>query len=242
MSNRRGTATFFAVLALVLGGHVLAPPAGAATAYNMNRGPNYTERAVLTFDDCPRSLAAYESVLEYAAEANLGLALAPTGDCVSRFRREEGADIVLMARRHGQYVINHSISHRDLRTLTCAGVAAELRAPGVVTNFGRPPYGGLNAAVLCGYRQAGMQPWLWTVNTRDFTGKTRAEVVDYVVANGRKGSTIIMHMQWRGFNPRALDRMKDGLEGRGILLCRAYGGATGRITTTQAMLPQRLPC
>jgi peptidoglycan-N-acetylglucosamine deacetylase len=242
MPIRHRSATFLAILALVLSGHVLSPPANAATAYNSHRGPNYTDRAVLTFDDCPRSLSSYESVLEYAEESNLGLVLAPTGDCVTRFREEEDEDIVLLARSYGQYVINHSIHHRDLRKLSCAGVAAELRAPGVVTNFGRPPFGGINKAVLCGYQRAKMQPWLWSVNPRDFLGKSRTEVVDYVVANGRKGSTIIMHMQWRGFSPRALDLMKDGLAAKGIKLCRAYGGATGRITTAPAKLPARLPC
>ncbi len=242
MQRRHRIAALLSIVALSLAGQILPTAANAAPAYNMRNGPNYTERVVLTFDDCPQSLSAYRSVLRYAQRENIGLVLAPSGNCITGYVREYEVDIVRLARRHGQYVINHSISHRDLRQFDCAGAAAELRAPGVVTNFGRPPHGGLNAAVLCGYRRVGMQPWLWTGSTRDWTGLSRSEVVDSVVALGRKGGTILMHMQWRGFHPRALDRMKEGLEDKGLQVCRAYGGATGRITTSPALLPLRLPC
>ncbi|EMY33260.1 polysaccharide deacetylase [Arthrobacter crystallopoietes BAB-32] len=242
MGCRRRIAILLSVAALVVSAHVLSPPASAAPAYDIRRGPNHSERVVLTFDDCPRSLDSFESVVEYAYEENIGLVLALTGKCITEFLDEEDEDLVRLARQHGQYVINHSINHRDLRQFTCAQVAAELRAPGVVTNFGRPPHGGINKAVRCGYERVKMRPWLWNFSTRDWTGKSRSEVVDSVVANSRKGATVLMHMQWRGFDPRALDRMKEGLEDRGLRLCRAYGGATGGIRTSPTMLPQRLPC
>lgn len=225
---------------------VLAPlsPAAHAATYNINRGPNYTSRVMLTFDDCPRSMSAFKSVMSWAKRTNTGLVVAPTGDCQRKFRLSHGQNLATIARNNGQYAINHSVSHPDLRTLSCTAVARQLGAPGVVTNFGRPPYGAMNANVHCGYRLAGMQPWLWNVDTRDWTGLSRAQVVSSVSRNAFRGSTVLMHMQWNGFSPTAVASMKSGLAQRGLKTCRAYRGTdnAGPILVSPSRLPSRLPC
>ena len=81
-----------------------------------------------------------------------------------------------------------------------------------------------------------MRQWTWTVDTRDWTGKTTAQVVSYVVTYSRAGSTVLMHMGWNGFTASALGRMKSGLAGRGLRPCTAYHG------TTPSRLPASLPC
>lgn len=199
-------------------------------------GPNASSRVILTYDDCPSSLDAFADVVAWADRSNVGLVIAPTGDCISAFRSRHGVDLAVMAREHGQYVINHSISHRDLTTLSCEEAAEELGAPGVETNFGRPPYGALNSAARCGYAQVGMSPWLWSVDTRDWTGKSEGEVVSSVVEKAQPGGTVLMHLQWNGFSPSAIGRMRDGLAARGLELCRAHPG------TSPVDLPSELPC
>ena len=230
--------------ALVLGLLVPAAPAAAAVAYNVCRGPNYSKRVILSYDDCPLTLGAFTSVVNYAKKKNIGLVIAPTGNCIRGYLDGAGINIAQYARDRGQYVINHSITHPDLRKLRCAAVAREIsRAPGAGSNYGRPPYGAVNANVRCGYARAGMKIWLWGTDTMDWTGKTRAQVVAAASAAGA-GDSVLMHMAWNGFIPTAIGQIKARLAGRGLKLCRAYRGADnkGPIIPTTMQLPASLPC
>lgn len=207
----------------------------SAASYNRGRGPNRTSCVVLSFDDCPPSAAAFRAVVDAAKAADIGLVLAPTGDCLHRYA-DRGVDLVGIARSHGQYVLNHSVSHPDLTDLAYSTVLKQLSAPGVVTNVGRPPYGATNATVASAYTAKGMRQWTWTVDTRDWTGKSASQVVAYVVAHSSAGSTVLMHMGWHAFTPSALRRMESGLANRGLKPCAAYHG------TTPTRLPTSLPC
>ncbi|MGD8214606.1 FG-GAP-like repeat-containing protein [Aestuariimicrobium sp. Y1814] len=217
---RRRVAALATSLALVATLLVqVAPPARAA--YDERKGPNNTNRVTLTYDDCPTSLSAFRAVVLAAEQLDIGLALLPTGNCISAGRFDAA-----FARAHGHYVFNHSINHPDLTTLSFAGVQRELGSPGVVTSFGRPPYGAINSTVRSAYASVGMQPWLWNVDTNDWQGKSQSQVVSYVVNNTRAGNSVLMHMQWNGFSASALSQMKAGLNARGIGVCRNFPGTT----------------
>ncbi|KGN31729.1 hypothetical protein N802_03100 [Knoellia sinensis KCTC 19936] len=189
-----------------------------ATLYSRTRGPNSTSRVVLSFDDCPSSYSSFQSAVLGAERLGIALALFPTGNCITAGRFSPS-----YARAHGHYVFNHSVSHPDLRNLSYTNVRAQLSAPGVVTSYGRPPYGAYNNTVLNAYASKSMRVWMWTVDTTDYRGKSQASVVSYVVNNSRAGSTVLMHMQWRGFNSTALSQMKSGLANRGLSVCRNRG-------------------
>ena len=215
------------MLILVPMGGAPLPAVGAPTAaaavptarYSTLGGPNVSPYAVLSFDDCPRSYAAFRRVVLRAERLNIALVLFPTGHCL-----RAGRFSVAFARRHGHYVFNHSVSHAELTRLPSAAIRRELSAPGVVTNYGRPPYGALNARVRAAYRVKKMRIWLWNVDTNDWRGKSRASLVRYVVRNTRPGQTVLMHMQWNGFNGSALRDMRSGLARRGIKVCRNHPG------------------
>ncbi|HAY43598.1 MAG TPA: hypothetical protein DCY59_08630 [Micrococcaceae bacterium] len=206
-------------------------------------GPNRTSRVVLTFDDCPRTLTALNSVIGYAASSNIGLVLAPTGDCIASFKSRYGVDLAALARAKGQWVINHSISHPDLRPLSCAQVGQQLGGTGVHTNFGRPPYGAIDGSVSCGYNSRGMAIWTWSRDTRDWEAKSKSLTVSRASAAVR-GDTVLMHMQWQGFDPDSLRQIKANLGKRGIGVCRAYRGSdgAGAVLRTPVRLPSSLPC
>jgi peptidoglycan hydrolase-like protein with peptidoglycan-binding domain len=208
---------------------------GTGPAYNRGRGPNDTSRVIATFDDCPTSISAFQAMIQAAKTAGVGLVLSPTGDCLTKYKAQ-GTDLAALARSYGQYVINHSVSHPDLTTLSYASVVRQLEAPGVVTNFGRPPYGATNTTVATAYTAVGMRQWTWTVDTTDWQGKTTAAVVSYVISESKPGATVLMHMQWNAFNPTALSQMKSGLAARGLAFCNVYHG------TTPTRLPPALPC
>lgn len=207
--------------------YVYRPPAGPGptptptppiTNYSIYKGPNTTSRVTLTFDDCPKSLSAFKATVVAAREAGLALQLFPTGNCLSSGRFDAA-----YARSNGHYVFNHSVSHPDLTTLSYQGVLKELSAPGVVTTYGRPPFGAWNATVKRAYDAKGMRIWLWNVDTLDWKGKTSDQLIDYVVSHAKPGNSVLMHMQWHGFNGPTLKAMRDGLAERGIGVCRNQG-------------------
>lgn len=206
-------------------------------------GPNRTSRVVLTFDDCPRTLSAFNAATTYAADHNMGLVLAPTGDCISSFKSRYGVDIAALARAKGQWVINHSISHPDLRPLSCAAAAAELGGTGVHTNFGRPPFGAIDTSVRCAYDRVGMAIWTWSRDTEDWSTKSKSITVARASA-AQPRDTVLMHMQWYGFAPDSLRQIKANLAARGVQVCRAYRGTdgAGAVVRTPQLLPSSLPC
>jgi peptidoglycan/xylan/chitin deacetylase (PgdA/CDA1 family) len=200
------------------------------TRYSRSTGPNRTSRVVLSYDDCPTSLAAFQSTVLGAEGLGISLVLFPTGQCIASGRFNAS-----YARSHGHYVFNHTISHPNLTTLSYSGVLYQLGAPGVVTTFGRPPGGNYNTlTVLNAYAVKAMRVWTWTVDTQDWTGKSQSSVVWYAVTYSRAGSTVLMHMGWRAFNSGAIAQIKAGLNARGLGVCRNFGPT--------AVAPLTVPC
>lgn len=191
------------------------PPSGT---YSITRGPNTSNRAILTFDDCPKSLSSFKSTLKAFTDMGLRVAVFPTGDCVTSGRIDAA-----YARSLGHYVFNHSVSHPQLTNLSYSAVVKQLGAPGIVTTYGRPPYGAYNSTVRKAYAAVGMRIWTWTVDTNDWRGKSSSELIRYVVNNTKAGDTVLMHLQWHGFNASTVRAMKDGLAAKGVGLCRNTG-------------------
>ena len=214
-----------------------------AQKFNQYRGPNRTNRVVLTYDDCPLDLKGYKSVLDFAARNNIGLVIAPTGKCLKKFKKKYGVDIAAMARAKGQWVINHTATHPDMRTLSCAAGAKELTGGGIATNVGRPPYGAINDNVRCAFKKAHMSIWTWTRSTRDWDVKSKKITISRAAAAG-PGETVLMHMHWYGFTPDSISQIRDRLGQKHVKLCRAYRGADGRgtIEKTPQNLPNSLTC
>jgi peptidoglycan hydrolase-like protein with peptidoglycan-binding domain len=194
---------------------------GGGTAYSVYRGPNTSSRVILSFDDCPTSLSAFKATVVGARNLGIALVLAPTGNCISAGRFSSS-----YARQYGHWVIIHSVIHPDYTTLSTSSIYYQLGSPGVVTSYGRPPYGAVNERVRNAFATKSMRIWLWNVDTGDWRGKTRSQVVSYVVSYAKPGNTVLMHMQWYGFNTTALSSMKSGLAAKGIGVCRNLGATT----------------
>lgn len=210
--------------------------AEAAPSYDINQGPNTSKRVVLTYDDCPKTLKSFKATVRAATRLGVALVFFPTGDCIKK-----GKFDAKYARKYGHYVFNHSVSHPELTKLSLANIKKQLGAPGVVTNYGRAPYGALNATVRKAYAQKHMRIWLWTMDTNDWRGKSRASVVKYVIKNAKAGDTVLMHMQHKAFNATAIRQIKAGLAKRGLKLCRPYR-VDGVVSTTPVKLSGNLHC
>lgn len=189
--------------------------------YWYRTGPNTSRRVALTFDDCPRSLAAFKKVVVGAERLGIGMMLFPTGVCV-----QSGRFSAPFARAHGHYVFNHSINHPDLAKLSYGSVLQQLSLPGVQSRYGRPPFGSYNAGVARAYAAKGMKIWTWSVDSLDWHGRSEQSVVRTAVHAPRAGGTVLMHMQWHGFSVSALRQMKAGLDKRGLGTCRNFPGTT----------------
>ena len=149
--------------------------------------------------------------------------------CFPRGRgRKAGRFDASYARSLGHYVFNHSVSHPQLTDLSKSAVIRQLGSPGVVTTYGRPPYGAYNSTVREAYAAVGMRIWTWTVDTNDWRGKSSSQLVSYVVNNVKGGDTVLMHMQWNGFNKSTVKKIKSGLKKKGIALCKNTGKVSAK--------------
>jgi peptidoglycan hydrolase-like protein with peptidoglycan-binding domain len=203
---------------------------GGGTNYSLSSGPNTSSRVILSYDDCPKSYSAFQAAVQGAKALGIALVLAPTGNCISAGRFSSS-----YARANGHYVINHSISHPNLSDLSYSSVRYQLGSPGVVTSYGRPPYGAYDFTVRDAYASKAMRIWTWDVDTSDWKGRTQAQVVSHVVTYSRSGDTVLMHMGWNAFNKSAISAMKSGLAAKGLSVCRNPG-------TTTPTYPRTITC
>ncbi len=197
------------------------------SGYTVMRGPNESGKVVLGFDDCPTSLTRFKDAVKAAEKLKIALVLFPTGQCLG-----SGYFSATYAREHGHYVFNHSVSHKNLTTLSYSKAYAQLGKPGVVTNYGRPPYGAINATVVKAYAARKMNIWTWTYDSQDWKGIARTTVVANVVNNATANTTVLMHMQHKAFNPTGITAIVKGLAARGLHICANYPGTTPRAPLT----------
>lgn len=195
--------------------------------YTPMRGPNESGKVVLGFDDCPTSLTKFTDAVKAAEKLKIALVMFPTGQCLRSGHFSPG-----YARKHGHYVFNHSLSHKNLTTLSYGKAYAQLGKPGVVTNYGRPPYGATDATVVNAYAARKMTIWTWTYDSQDWKGLPRATVVANVVDNATANTTVLMHMQHKAFNAKGISAIVSGLAARGLQVCANYDGTTPRAPAT----------
>jgi len=240
-------------------------PTKVAKKYNIFRGPNTTKRVVLTFDDCPKSVKKFKTAVTYAVKHDIGLVLFPIGgkQCVAKLKAH-GFDLVAFARKQGIWVGNHSLSHRNLPFLSASAIKKEISGA-VVANYGRPPYGGFAKekvskngktkyvtrvstrmqkvyASVTSHGRSGMRVWIWTVDTLDWTGKSREQIAQWAIDHARAGGTVLMHMNHSGFNPWTMQHIVDGLASKHLRVCGIWRGEdrTGDPEATTAFFPDNI--
>lgn len=219
------------------------PTAKPATApkYNKYKGPNTTSRVLFTFDDCPKaSVGAFKATIDYMARVDFGSILLFTGQCVASFKKR-GFDIVKYNQEHGIWASNHSYSHPQLNRLSKVKIKSELTR-GVVSNYGRPPYGAANKTVQSVYASLGMRIVLWDVDTEDWKGKSSKQIVAHIKKYTRKGSNVLMHMQHRAFNPDTIKSLIKTMKAKGLKICGVWRGSDfeGPIVKTGAKMPANI--
>lgn len=187
--------------------------------WDINRGPNWTDRVLLTFDDCMNDPDQFIAVLDHATSIDVGLLIFPTGNCVMMYRSMFDLDLLQLIRERGHWVGHHSMSHPDLTTLGQNTLIAEITG-NVESNLLRPPFGAFNQRVIDAAISVGKSIVYWSLDTNDWRGGSEQSIIDFVVENAQPSDNVLMHLQHAAFSANALTQIQSGLAERGLRVCR----------------------
>lgn len=179
--------------------------------------PTTHKVVALTFDDGPHpaTTPALLSVLQ-AKQARATFFV--LGNRVKLYPAL-AADII----NSGQELASHSYTHRFLNRLTPEELTEEIdKSESIIAAIGpkptliRPPGGGYNDKLVWELRQRGYTTVLWSIDPRDWAGKSVQRIVDTVVNQAEPGSIILLHEgEYAASTPAAVGIIIDRLRGQG---------------------------
>lgn len=205
------------------------PPAGASL--RIDHGPRGTNQVALTLDMGGRVDPALD-IMNWLVANHVKATIFMTGAMVENPNTDAGRQVLAIVDAHPELfdLGNHSYSHPDFRELTAAAMVEELRrteeaaaayATRAMRPIWRPPFGGVNQAVLDVVGPAGYPlTIMWDIDTIDWRpeadgGPTTGQIVSKVLSNAQGGSIVLMHLG--GYNTlAALPQIVDGLRQRGL--------------------------
>lgn len=205
------------------------PPAGPST--RIDHGSREVHAVALTFDMGGRVEPALD-IMQWLIDHEIKATIFITGATVESPNTDAGRQVLALIDQHrDQFDLgNHSYSHPDFRELTAAQMASQLAdteaAIAAYTTVSprplfRPPYGGVDQAVLDGVGAAGYAyTVMWEVDTIDWLpesdgGPSTSEIVSKVVNNAQNGTIVLMHLG--GYNTlAALPGIVNGLSAKGF--------------------------
>jgi peptidoglycan/xylan/chitin deacetylase (PgdA/CDA1 family) len=124
----------------------------------------------------------------------------------------------------GNFIGNHSYSHKDLTTLSPDGIKNEIDKTeevlsgitGKRTTAIRPPYGASNETVNKVIKDNGSVSILWSVDTLDWLNREVSSILKNVIDNLRPGDIILMHSNGdKGVTADALPRIIEAIQEKG---------------------------
>ena len=191
-----------------------------------------TPCVALTFDDGPVPETA--EVVDVLAERGVRATFFVIGQQAKRY-----PEVLQRATRAGDEIGNHSWSHINLRSADAATVSKQLdrtsdvieAATGVRPATMRPPYGA--AATKSTAARAGLPQILWSLDTRDWDGRSTAAVVRSVLADVQPGAIVLLHDSHAGTRAAA-PVIADGLLRKGYALV-TVSGSSGAPTSRPAV-------
>lgn len=148
----------------------------------------------MTFDDGPKA-GVTDWLLEQLAERDIKATFFLIG---SQVELEDNENIIRQMYEDGHQIGCHTYSHVQMTLLSEEEQKKEIMewyeaVSGIVGDFSyciRPPYGSVNNR-LCACLD--IPVILWSVDTRDWTGKSASEIADYIVEEASDGDIILLH-------------------------------------------------
>ncbi|QSO55050.1 polysaccharide deacetylase family protein [Alicyclobacillus curvatus] len=158
-------------------------------------GPTDRKQVALTFDDGPDTLwtPLILSILDsYDVKAEF--------NCVGE-RIQQNPSMLDRIFQGGHDVENHSWNHPNFTKIPLSEARWQIEQTnsliqqimGVRPRFFRPPYGAINAEVIQMVVSLEMKILYWTVDSLDWSGLTRSQVISNVLGHAGPGSIILMH-------------------------------------------------
>lgn len=213
-----------------------ATPGVSGPSTLIRHGDRTGKAVALTFDMGGRVDPALD-IMRWLIAHNVPATIFITGAMVESQNTDAGRQVLALVVAHPELfeLGNHSYSHPDFRELDAEAIRSELSrteaavsaaAPGLTMRPRlRPPYGGVDDAVLAAVGAAGYsQTVLWDIDTVDWRpvsegGPTAAEMAAKVLGQAQGGSIVLMHLG--GYETlEALPAIVDGLRARGFALVR----------------------
>lgn len=179
--------------------------------------PTSHKVVALTFDDGPHP-ATTPALLAVLQAKQAKATFFVLGNRVQLYPNL-AADIV----NSGQELASHSYTHRFLNRLTPEELAEEIdKSEKVISAVGpkptliRPPGGGYNDRLVWELRQRGYTTVLWSIDPRDWAGKSVQRIVEIVVTQAGPGSIILLHEgEYAASTPAAVGIIIDRLRAQG---------------------------
>lgn len=182
-------------------------------------GDGEGRKIALTFDDGPHP-SQTPRILSVLSRYGVRATFFMVGSNVGYY--PEAAHAVAEA---GHEIGNHTFLHRHLAGMNEGQLSDELRecaeaverVCGVSPRLFRPPEGAVTPCVRKCASDAGYPVILWSIDTRDWQGRSASEIADCVLSEVRPGSIILMHdyIGVTGHTAEALERVIPVLLERG---------------------------
>lgn len=142
---------------------------------------------LLTFDDYGSAEQVHD-ILRILADKQVKAAFFLQGD----WAKDNGGLIQEIAKA-GHVVGNHTMTHPVLTKLPLQAVRAEI-AGGLPGPWFRPPQGRYNNAIRKLARSLGYVMCYWTIDSRDWTGASAAEMRHTILSELAPGAVILFHL------------------------------------------------
>ena len=182
----------------------------------LRKGPTYTRRVALTFDDGPDHLTArYLSLLD-----ELGV---PATFFVCGQRADEHPDLVREYLRRGHQIAGHGYDHTRFTMLSRRELIDQVertdRAIGGQISgrsWVRPPHGSLDAASLLALRATGHVVALWSVDSCDYTERDPGRLAERCSPSVVGPGDVLLFHEGQEWTLEALPLIVAGLHAAGL--------------------------
>lgn len=187
----------------------------------------------LTFDDGPHPKNT-RRVLDALAEFD-----APSTFFVMGWRVNAYPDVVREADSFGHRIANHTYAHPYLAGLSYSKIRSEVqRTSEAILESGvqelplvRPPFGDTNSRVKSTIESLGYTQTLWTVDPRDWSGRSASEIASHILQYTRDGSIIVLH----DLGSTSINTV--GAIQKAIPVLRSRGLCPGQLDAAGAVIP-----
>lgn len=169
-------------------------------------GPQFA----LSFDDGGRP-EQVTAILDTLSSEGVRAGFFPTGDWARQFPA-----LAERMRSDGHWIGNHTGSHTRLSGQSDATIRAAITS-GIASDLLRPPEGAFTDHVRSVAASMGYRLCLWTVDPRDWSGISAAELVRRVCSSAQPGGMVVLHLHAAG-TVSGLRDLIACLRGRGVLL------------------------